>query len=420
MKRNGRWYEVPPVGDTASIPTTELAELAHIKAGASGTVMVKVERNREDRLVYVDDQLVASTNMGARVDALMLAHLPLLLHPRPQNALTVGFGTGGTSHAMTTHGIDTYCVEIEPEVPRAARHTAQQNFGVLDNPLFTLILNDARDHLHSGTRTYDVIATDVTNLQYKQNCNLYTVEYFDLMGSRLNPQGVACAWIPMAAISTQELRILMRGFSDVFPHATLWYMNHTHTNFGILIGTPEPLQIDFRRLQRGFSDTRISDSLQLIGMTEPLQFVHCLHLDETGYREFCGETPRHTDDRPILEFSSPMTFYQYHETFEANLAATLRLRPTVFRPYVVNVPDNVTAEFDRHQQASRKFCNVMLLMYRHLIARGRADRSKAVAALKLAINEAQSGMQAWPGDTAREEFYVKFFTDAERWMVAEP
>ncbi len=416
--RNGRWYEVPPDGSAATVPTSQLAELVHVKAGASGTVMVKLESNGIDRLVYVDDQLVASTNLGARVDALMLAHLPLLLHPATQNALTVGFGTGGTSYALTTHGIKAYCVEIEPEVPRASEHSAQQNFGVLDNPLFTLILNDARDHLHSGTRTYDVIATDVTNLQYKQNGNLYTVEYFDLMRQRMNADGVACAWIPMAAISTEELRILMRGFIEVFPHATLWYMNHTHTNFGILIGTPEPLQIDFRRLQQGFADPQIAENLGLIGVSTPLQLVHCLHLDEAGYRQFCGDVPLHTDDRPILEFSSPMTFYQYQETFEQNLAATLPLRPTDLRTFVSSAPEGLDVEFARHLKASQSFCHVVLQMYRHLVARQRGDRTKALAALKLAIIEAEAGMAAWPDDRVREEFYVNFFNDAQRWAQA--
>ena len=130
-------------------------------AGASGTVITKREIANSDHLVYVDDQLVASTNVGAKVDALMLAHLPLLLHPDPENELTVGFGTGGTSHAITTHGIPAYCVEIEPEVPGTAHLLAGQNYGVLQNPLFNLILNDARDHLKITQRQYDIIATDV-------------------------------------------------------------------------------------------------------------------------------------------------------------------------------------------------------------------------------------------------------------------
>ncbi len=187
IKKDGRWMEaaIPGAGDFIS-------ELTSVRAGATATVMIKKPVGRREHLVYVDDQLVASTNLEAKVDSLMLAHLPLLLHHAPTSALTVGFGTGGTSAAMIAHGVDTYCVEIEPEVPRAAYLMPQQNFNVLDEPQFTLILNDARDHLHAGLRSYDVIATDVTNLQYKQNGNLYTVEYFDLMRKKLNPGGIAC------------------------------------------------------------------------------------------------------------------------------------------------------------------------------------------------------------------------------------
>ncbi len=114
----------------------------------------------------------------------------------------------------------------------------------------------------------------------------------------------------------------MRGFIEVFPHATLWYMNHTHTNFGILIGTPEPLR-STRRLQQGFADQQIAENLGLIGMNTPLQLVHCLHLDEAGYRQFCGDVPLHTDDHPI-RILVPDDVLPVPETFEQNLAATCR------------------------------------------------------------------------------------------------
>ena len=344
----------------------------------------------------------------------MLAHLPLLLHPDPHNALTVGFGTGGTSFALTTHGVKSYCVEIEPEVPRSAYLMPEQNFSVLDHPDFTLLINDARDHLHVGTRAYDVIATDVTNLQYKQNGNLYTVEYFELMKSSLKPGGIACAWIPMAAIDARELKILMRGFQEVFPHATLWFMNHTHTNFGILIGTPSKLSIDYDRLEEGFSRPEVAKNMELIGMTSPLQLIHCLHLDEYGYRLYCDDVPLHTDDHPILEFSSPLSFYQYYSTFHSNLAETLFLRPQNFSQYVRNLPDSKLDEMEAHRVASHAFCEVILRMYEVILARENGSRQKINQALKEAIQLAEIGMQAWPEDTIRERFYTKFFTDSQR------
>jgi spermidine synthase len=406
---DGRWMEF-----STAINSPVLAEIVRFQAGASGTAITKRDARNDDHLLYVDDQLVASTNLEAKVDALMLAHLPLLLHPRPKNELTVGFGTGGTSHAITTHGISAYCVGIEPEVPRSAHLLTDQNYGVLEHPLFTLILNDARDHLKITQRQYDVIATDVTNLQYKQNSSLYTVEYFQLMDERLSHGGVACAWIPMAAIARDELRILMKSFQHVFPHATLWFMNHTHTNFGILIGTPERLAIDYSRLEAGFRDTAIAESLDEIGLTEPMQLVHCLHLDEDGYRQFCGDVELHTDNNPTLEFSSPLSFHQYEQTFCENLSSQLKIRPSNFQQYVVNGPAADAAIWQRHQVASAVGCRVILQMYQFQTLWMRGERGIATQLLKDALQSAQAGMEAWPDDKVRENFYMDFFDDANR------
>ena len=410
-----RWYEYP-----LNDPDQPISEIVRVRAGSSGTVMIKKTPGKKEHFVHVDDQLVASTNIGARVDSLMLAHLPLLLHPDPKNALTVGFGSGGTSYAMTTHGIETYCVEIEPEVPRCADLLEHQNFNILNQPNFTLILNDARDHLHLGTRKYDVISTDVTNLQYKQNSSLYTVEYFDLMRQQLNPEGIACAWIPMASIDSLELRILLKSFQTVFPHATLWFMNHTHTNFGILIGTPSALQVDFQRVKAGFRDERISENLRLVGMTDPLQFVNCLHLNESGYSQYCGNVVTHTDDQPVLEFSSPLSSYRYYETFRENLSDTLRYRPSDVRPYVVNASEVDDSQWESHEIASACFCQVLLETYDFVIHTTRGERVKVIEDLKRSLEWADRGMAALPDDEARSEFYQKFFLEGEQWLQAHP
>lgn len=399
-----RWFEF-----SVPDPDSRVSEILRFKAGSSGTVIIKKQTDSDDLLVYVDDQLVASTNMEARVDALMLAHLPLMLHANPCSELTVGFGSGGTSHAITTHGIEAFCVEIEPEVPLSANLLDQQNFGVLKHPKFQLILNDARDHLSIGRQSYDVIATDVTNLQYKQNSSLYTVEYFQLLQNKLRPDGIACAWIPMAAIATDELRILMKSFQHVFPHATLWYMNHTHTNFGILMGTPLELTIDFQRIEQAFAIPAVAENLKLISITDPLQVIHSLHLDEHGYRRFCGDVPLHTDNAPVLEFSSPLSFYQYNETFRDNLAATMLYRPQHLRQMVHGFPEEREADWHNQETASACFCNVVVQFYSFLIHRGRNERAAAIQKLKAAADFAKRGMEILPADVSRERFYVEFF-----------
>jgi len=409
--REGAWHEVSLVR-----PGELVSRIERFRAGPTGTVIIKEKLDSRDRLVCVDDQLVASTNLEARVDALMLAHLPLLLHPSPQSELTVGFGSGGTSYAITTHGIDAWCVEIEREVPRAAELLTQQNLDVLGHPRFRLIINDARDHLIAGQQWYDVIATDVTNLQYRQNSSLYTVEYFQRMQGRLNPGGIACAWIPLAAISTDELRILMRGFQQVFPHATLWFLNHTHTNFGILIGTPEPLRVDYGRLESGMAIPAVRENLARISIQDPLQVIHSLHLDEAGYRRFCGSGVLHTDDNPVLEFSSPLSFHQYNQTFRQNLAETLRFRPSDLRPFVTGLPKLRAADWDAHATAATIFCRVLVCFYDVLMAQGRSDMGEVLQTLRKAVGLAEAGLAANPTDGSRERFYTAFFDQAQEWL----
>lgn len=407
QKQGGVWMEFDPSGNPAP-----LSELVYIKAGKTGTVMIKKAPEESNQFLYVDDQLVASTNLGAKVDAYMLAHLPLLLHADPKSALTVGFGSGGTSHAMTTHGVETYCVEIEEAVPNAASLLTDQNYGVINNPHFHLLINDARDHLHITDKRYDVISTDVTNLSYKQNSSLYTVEYFQLMKDRLNEGGIACAWIPMAAVTTEELQTLMHSFQQVFEHATLWFMNHTHTNFGILIGTPGLLKMDFARFQAGFADPQIAESLGQIGMTDPLQLVHSLHLDEAGYRAFCGHSLLHTDDQPVLEFSSPLSFYKYHETFRDNLQATLKHRPENIRGYVDHFPQELDEAWEKHRIASASFCQVVLEAYNFIVEGGRGNRKAALDAFERAAVFAKQGLEALPEDVEREKYYDEFAAQA--------
>ena len=327
------------------------------KAGASGTIIVKEERYSRTadfaRRLYVDDLAVASTVPEAVIDAKMLAHIPLFLHPAPSSALTVGFGSGGTSYSMTLHGVETYAVEIEPEVVHSAQYFLQQNHDVMKSGRFHLMLNDARDHLHTTRRKYDVISTDVTNLQYKQNASLYSREYFRLMKLSLAGGGIACAWIPIKSIDEADLRILMRTFQSVFPYASLWYMDHAETSFGILIGTPGPLQFDVRRFEQAYALPAVGRDLRQVGIEDPAQIMSFMYLDHKEYRAYVGAGPLHTDDRPVLEFSSPVSFYSGGVPLYSLTEKWNSLRTRSFLPLVINATEEERSAYARDEKFYR-------------------------------------------------------------------
>lgn len=280
------------------------SKILRYKTGKVSTIMIK-QRSDGWRSISVDDQPVASTRPDAVVDSKMLAHLPLLLHPNPKNALTVGFGSGGTSWSLTQHDIDAWAVEIEQEVIQSADLFPMQNHNVLAENNFNLVVDDARSFLYVTDKKFDVISTDVTNIQYKQNASLYTKEYFELMKSKLTDNGVACAWIPMSGLSDADFKTLLKTFGTVYPNASLWVFDHMKTYYGVLIGTPVELMVTKKRLKEFFANPKIKDDLAKINITQSLQFKGFLHLAGDDYDRFVSDAVFiHTDDKPILEFTS--------------------------------------------------------------------------------------------------------------------
>lgn len=306
------------------VPVNEPGEtLLYYAEGPSATVHAAEYSNRErrHRTLFVDSKSVAGTYDAIVTDQKMLAHLPLLLHPAPQRALTVGFGTGGTSYSMLLHKIQVDCVEIEPRVADAYYLFESENHGLVgpahDRYNFRLIIDDARAWLHVVPYCYDVIVTDLTSIQYRGNGNLYTTECFELLRSRLNPGGIGAAWVPITGISPEALKVLIRTFNGVFPHTSVWYMINLPTDFVILIGTANRLAVRLDDMDKRIAMPLIQRDLAAIGMDNPYKITACLLLAERDVAHFAGEGFLHGDDRPVLDYMTHAT--PYRNTLPANL-----------------------------------------------------------------------------------------------------
>jgi spermidine synthase len=305
-----------PGGPYLKGPVLAPRRLLYYREGNNGTVSVVQEWDGV-RSIMVDGQPVAGTAGTSVIDQKMLAHLPLLLHPDPRRALTVGFGSGGTSYSMTLHGIDVDCVEIERAVPAAAAHFASENHGVLAHPRFRLIVDDARSWLRVAPTHYDAIVTDCTNIQYKSNGDLYTVDYFRLMKDRLTARGVAAAWVPANGIDSADLRTLLRSFQQVFPHTSVWFMNTLPTDFLIVVGTPGELDIDLERWRERMSAPAVRQDLAAIGLDDPCRLLYTFLTADARLAAHLGAGPLNMDDRPVLSYST------YGATFRSTIAANL-------------------------------------------------------------------------------------------------
>ena len=251
--------------------------------------------------LYVDTNQAADASRWDSPSHRVIAHLPLLLHPRPKQALVVGFGMGLTSHSITQHGVRVDAIELSSGVIAAAqKHFTHINGNVFENPLFNYRLNDGRNHILMTKAKYDMISTGIIHpLVSAGSSNIYTADFYRLCRRILSEDGIMCQWVPLHRLPESHYKMIVRTFIEVFPHTTLWY-KYT-PDFVILIGTPEPLRIDYKNFMARAQIASIHEGLAADDLDGPSLLDSFMMGPET-VREYAGVGPIHTDNRPRLEF----------------------------------------------------------------------------------------------------------------------
>jgi spermidine synthase len=246
-------------------------------------------------VMYLDGLHQASDTPDVLLTHRRIGLLPLLLHPRPGNALVVGLGGGATAGAVARDDdVSVEVVELSEAVVRGAGWFRQINHGVLDAPNVRLRIDDGRNFLLLNRQRYDVITADLIQPGHAGAGSLYSVEYFRLARAALAEGGVMLQWIGDREVTPYKL--IMRTVLEAFPHATLW------ANGSLMVGTREPLRLDRASLERRLADPAIQADLAEIGIDG---YDALLNLYTAGPREmraFVGTGDILTDDHPLVEY----------------------------------------------------------------------------------------------------------------------
>jgi spermidine synthase len=148
---------------------------------------------------------------------ILIGLLPSLLHERPERGLAVGLGIGSTAYAMAQDPrigqVD--CVEICGSEMRLVESLAKRGSitsrRLISDPRVHLIAADGRRWLLARPEPYDVIVVDVVRPTSAYSGNLYSLEFYELIASRLSEDGVFVQWIPTERV----LNTVRRAFRHV-------------------------------------------------------------------------------------------------------------------------------------------------------------------------------------------------------------
>ena len=332
--------------------------------------------------VYVDNDEIVDASRRGSASHRIIAHLPLLLHPNPERGLILGFGMGITSHIMTQHDVRVNTVEN----PRGLIETARKyftdiNHNVLDSSLFNHMVNDERNYLLMTPKRYDVISIGATHpLASSRGSNLYAADFYRWCKRILTEDGIICQWIPLDRLPETHLKTIVRTFIEVFPNATIWY-KYT-PDFAILIGTPERLKINYKRLMERAQMPRVHEALAADDL-DGMSLLDSFMMGEKAVRAYAGNDLIHTDNHPQLEFFQPRVLVN---TTHKNIAGLAKYRERS-TPYLANYGRTMSDKIEVRKRIDLYFDATQKLIEGQIeYAKGEYEKAVGVLNQALAIN----------------------------------
>ncbi len=278
----------------------------YYREGPMATVSV-IQEGQHVRLA-VDGKTDAG-NFRDMTTQVFLGHLPMLVRPAAREVLIVGYASGITAGAVGRHavsGID--CVEIEPAMREASAFFAEENYHIIDDPRFKLIVDDARSHVLGSKKQYDVIISEPSNPWQAGSSRLFTREAFVNARGRLKKGGLMAQWMHLYGVDVETFRLVVRTFQSVFPYVNLW-ADPDYPDV-IFLGSSEPIRIDAVALNDLFEkDAKVSSSLARIGYPDAGTLFKAFLMDEAETRRFARTGVLNEDNLPLLEFRAPRSLY---------------------------------------------------------------------------------------------------------------
>jgi len=148
-----------------------------------------------------------------------LVHMAALSHPRPQRALVVGGGDGGSAEELLKHpSIERVTLaEIDASVVDISRkHLANVHRGSLDDPRVDLRIEDGFAYVRNARERFDLIVLDLTD-PGGPSTPLYTVDFYRTCAARLAEGGALTLHIASPIAHPDRIRTGLAALREAFP-----------------------------------------------------------------------------------------------------------------------------------------------------------------------------------------------------------
>ena len=291
------------VKDNAETAGPNVHELLMYEEGPTATVSVRRDQNTVS--MAINGRTNASDSIYDMPTQVMLGQLPLLVAPKIDNGLIIGYATGVTVGAMLQSPVQSVtCVELEPGTVAGSQFFNHVNNRPLDDPRTTLIVDDARTFLRVTPNRYDMIVSEPSHPWVPGVANLFTQEFFELGRARLSDEGIWVQWVQIYQLSTESLRSVLATYHKVFPHVLVFRVGGLSNGKDLLlVGSNRALNLD--HLSERFRDPRMTAELGRVDLKSEADIRGWYVCDESRLGPAVAGAKINTDDNMHIEMTVP-------------------------------------------------------------------------------------------------------------------
>ncbi|MFM7182357.1 MAG: hypothetical protein ACKO2G_12955, partial [Verrucomicrobiales bacterium] len=292
--------------------------------GSDGTVTV-IARPNGHRVIKVNGGYgLGSTEVY--LEQTYQATIPLHLFPETKTVFFLGLGTGISAGAALDPRFPNIqrvlSCEVIPEVVDAARTWIPPEMlgGLFTDPRSTIVIEDGRHLLQASGERFDMINADLFVPFHRGAGSLYSLEHFRSAAARLNEGGVFVQWLPMYQLTEFEFGVIARTMLEVFGEVTMWRNNFQPglekvALIGRLVSSPVVVPPAGKKDAMlaavnglAWQDTS-PDMFRVAASSMPFLYAGNLTASADLFRGY----PLNTDDHPVIEYQTPITFRKVAE-----------------------------------------------------------------------------------------------------------
>ncbi len=236
---------------------------------------------------------------------LVAGHLPVLFAESPKYVGIIGYGSGMSVMAALTHpGVESLDVmEIEQAVIDASPYFEAINRNPLRDSRSRLVMEDGRIHVAYTKGIYDVIISEPSNPWMSGISNLFTVDFYRRVKSRLSPEGIFGQWLQLYEISPASVKTVLASIHEVFPHMAVFQVDDGNI---IILASSQPIRRPYEEFRMRFEEEMVRESFRRVNIFNAHQVLSYFIASDDRIKAFITDAPSlNTDDNVWLEHRMP-------------------------------------------------------------------------------------------------------------------